>query len=118
MELNLCFSTFGERSVDLAQLCALQPTRSGAPDSAAAAEEAQTDTAAAMADEKPKVRSGSCKRLNSRCASRPCAVIVQTTLRKAACETNSPTFAKITEKARTGATALASKLASEVSIVS
>ncbi|XP_035516926.1 small ubiquitin-related modifier 2-like [Morone saxatilis] len=43
-----------QRSVDLAQLCALQPTQTGAPDSAAAAEQAPTDTAAAMADEKPK----------------------------------------------------------------
>lgn len=58
VELNQWYSTFGERSVDLAQLCALQPPQSGAPDSAAAAEQAQTDTAAAMADEKPKVRSG------------------------------------------------------------
>lgn len=43
-------------------LCALQPAQSGAPDSAAAADQAQTDTAAAMADEKPKVRNGFCKR--------------------------------------------------------
>lgn len=52
----LRYSTIQERPVDLAQLCAPQPTPSGAPDSAAAVEQAQTDTAEAMADEKPKVR--------------------------------------------------------------
>uniref|UniRef100_A0A8D3AXG7 Ubiquitin-like domain-containing protein n=2 Tax=Scophthalmus maximus TaxID=52904 RepID=A0A8D3AXG7_SCOMX len=37
-----------------AVVCARPPTQSGAPESAAAAALAQTDTAAAMADEKPK----------------------------------------------------------------